>query len=335
MRWLKGWIMAVSFVSASWVVVGECRGFFGGTELDPESAKLLLDIEQARKRVVDTSLLVDDQGQRLVEIEEGILRVTRRMELAHGGLVKIIEFWHRGKPDVLRSLFSSLRGFLSRWIAVSDLVGDYERRLVSYEGFRHQLEDYRSQQAEELRVQEQRKQEADEAYNELTQLLGPNERKLEMIRRDHMDIPENHPDRDQKIEEYKGENWDGRFCAPVVGARLSSGFGTRGGEFHRGVDLAAPMGTPIYAAAAGKVVESRPSQGYGHLIVIDHGGGWTTRYAHMYPQYNLVRVGDRVGRNAMIAKVGSSGGSTGPHLHWEVYRHGQPVNPGNLNPLPC
>lgn len=112
------------------------------------------------------------------------------------------------------------------------------------------------------------------------------------------------------------------WTLPAVG-RFSSGYGMRGGAMHNGVDIAAPVGTPVVAAADGVVVgvcltNSSPCTGYGTLWTIDHGGGVVTRGGHSCPQDVLVRVGDRVTAGQQIARVNNCGQSTGPHLHFEV-----------------
>lgn len=94
---------------------------------------------------------------------------------------------------------------------------------------------------------------------------------------------------------------------------------------HEGLDFAAPRGTPIKAAAGGVVIESRFVNGYGNLVEIDHGDGLITRYAHASRLY--VKQGDVVQRGQRVAAVGSSGLSTGPHLHFEVKLAGQPLDP--------
>jgi murein DD-endopeptidase MepM/ murein hydrolase activator NlpD len=116
-----------------------------------------------------------------------------------------------------------------------------------------------------------------------------------------------------------------------VGGRVTSGFGERfhpilGYErFHAGVDLRAAAGTPIVAAADGRVVSAGWRGGYGRAVAIAHSGGVESRYGHMsriaaYP-------GELVHRGQVIGYVGSTGLSTGPHLHFEVTRNGRPVNP--------
>ena len=121
---------------------------------------------------------------------------------------------------------------------------------------------------------------------------------------------------------------------PVADAWLSSGFGNRidpfTGEnsFHEGADFPADVGTPILAAAGGKVVTAEMHPFYGKMVEIDHGNGLITRYAHA-SQLN-VKAGDLVVRGQRVATVGTTGRSTGPHLHFEVRLHGVPQNPARF-----
>ena len=118
---------------------------------------------------------------------------------------------------------------------------------------------------------------------------------------------------------------------PVEG-KLESGFGGRrspfGGssyEFHSGQDIEAPWGAPVVAGASGTVSFAGWQNGYGQLVVIDHGGGLTTRYGHL--SHIDVFEGQVVGRGEFLGKVGSTGRSTGPHVHYEVRINDEPVNP--------
>lgn len=118
---------------------------------------------------------------------------------------------------------------------------------------------------------------------------------------------------------------------PVEVGYRSSGFGRRidpitgHEEFHSGVDFNGPRGSPIFTVADGVVVFSGRRPGYGNTVEIDHGNGYRTRYAHN--DRNLVKVGDRVRAGDMIAIMGRSGRTTGVHLHFEIWRHGRPVDP--------
>ena len=118
---------------------------------------------------------------------------------------------------------------------------------------------------------------------------------------------------------------------PAAGTHISSGFGYRSDPFvgspafHAGLDFKGPTGAPIYSAARGKVVFVGQRAGYGNVVEIDHGNGLRTRYAHM--SAFRTRPGEPVRPGQVIGAVGSTGRSTGPHLHFEVRLHGQPVNP--------
>ncbi|MFW5680905.1 MAG: peptidoglycan DD-metalloendopeptidase family protein [Pseudomonadota bacterium] len=120
---------------------------------------------------------------------------------------------------------------------------------------------------------------------------------------------------------------------PVTGYRISSGFGMRRHpilgyqRMHNGIDFAAPTGTPIYAAGAGRLVHVGRNGGYGNYVRIDHGNGFQTAYAHMSRFARGLRSGGRVRQGEVIGYVGSTGVSTGPHLHFEVLHNGRHVNP--------
>ncbi|MBA3376158.1 MAG: peptidoglycan DD-metalloendopeptidase family protein [Actinobacteria bacterium] len=114
------------------------------------------------------------------------------------------------------------------------------------------------------------------------------------------------------------------FIWPMNGA-VVSGYGMRWGRLHEGIDIAASTGTPIWAAAAGTVIHAGWLGGYGNLVVVDHGNGLATAYAHA--SAILVGVGQQVAQGESVALVGSTGNSSGPHLHFEVRVNGVAVDP--------
>ena len=120
---------------------------------------------------------------------------------------------------------------------------------------------------------------------------------------------------------------------PVPG-RVSSEFGWRVDpihgqrKFHQGIDLAAAEGTPVRACMPGRVILSDYRDGYGNVVVVDHGNGFTTLYAHN--RENLACEGDWVRAGQALAHLGSTGRSTGPHLHFEVRRHGRHLDPADF-----
>lgn len=126
--------------------------------------------------------------------------------------------------------------------------------------------------------------------------------------------------------------WEGAFIWPVEGV-LTSRFGIRRGRRHDGIDIAAPEGTPIRAAADGQVLYAGNQQtGYGNLVILRHAGDMITVYAHN--QRNLVAESDRVEQGQTIGLVGSTGRSTGPHLHFEIRKRTKPRNPLFFLPRP-
>ena len=120
---------------------------------------------------------------------------------------------------------------------------------------------------------------------------------------------------------------------PALGGWMSSLYGYRTDpisgkkEFHQGMDFAGKLETPITAVAAGIVIWSGLRYGYGDLVEISHGNGYTTRYAHN--KKNLVTVGEKVEKGEIIALMGATGRSTGVHVHFEVLRNGKHLNPNN------
>ncbi len=114
-------------------------------------------------------------------------------------------------------------------------------------------------------------------------------------------------------------------------AHVSSGYGSRVDpitheiRMHRGVDIAAPAGMAVRAACAGVVVSSGYEKGYGNTVVVRHPGGFETRYAHLSSL--KVKTGDEVQASGIVGTVGSTGHSTGPHLHFELIRNGNPIDP--------
>lgn len=116
----------------------------------------------------------------------------------------------------------------------------------------------------------------------------------------------------------------GTFSRPSFGV-LTSRFGPRSRGMHTGIDLASKMGDPIHAADGGTIIWAGWEGNYGNLVKIDHGNGFVTYYGHCSKL--LVKVGDRVAKGDEIAKVGSTGNSTGPHVHFEVRKNGTPQDP--------
>ena len=128
---------------------------------------------------------------------------------------------------------------------------------------------------------------------------------------------------------------------PIDGARLSSHFGKRRHpvlgytKMHKGTDFAAPRGTPIYAGGSGRIEKAERYGGYGNYIRIRHSDTWSTAYAHMHKFAKGMRPGARVRQGQVIGYVGTTGRSTGNHLHYEVLKNGKQVNPMKMKQPPA
>ena len=117
----------------------------------------------------------------------------------------------------------------------------------------------------------------------------------------------------------------GSWQRPLGRAPITSGFGARWGRLHAGVDFAAPVGSPVYAASGGTVVAAGPASGFGQWVKLDHAGGTSTVYGHI--SRATVHVGEAVRAGQLIAYSGNEGRSTGPHLHFETRSADRPVDP--------
>jgi len=119
-------------------------------------------------------------------------------------------------------------------------------------------------------------------------------------------------------------------CIWPARGRVTSEYGRRWGRLHAGIDIGAPTGTAIWAAKSGTVIFSGQQSGYGNVIIIDHGGGFTTLYGHQ--SRRIAQDGQHVSQGQLIGKVGSTGHSTGSHLHFETRYGGTPRNPRGCLP---
>jgi murein DD-endopeptidase MepM/ murein hydrolase activator NlpD len=130
------------------------------------------------------------------------------------------------------------------------------------------------------------------------------------------------------------------MVTPVDGARISSGYGQRRhpilgySKMHKGLDFAVSSGTPIKAAGDGVVEFSAYNGSYGNLVRLQHANSYKTQYAHMSRFARGIRTGVRVKQGQIIGYVGTTGRSTGPHLHYEVLHHGMNLNPASIKSTP-
>ncbi|MGM0365329.1 MAG: murein hydrolase activator EnvC family protein [Actinomycetota bacterium] len=178
---------------------------------------------------------------------------------------------------------------------------------------------------------EAKKSEIEGIYNEKNTLLSETRANKDALIRMERQLEQKESEVKRILESYRyGSAPGGRLAWPVAG-RLTSGFGYRvhpifgTRRFHSGIDIAAPHGTQVKAADGGQIVQAGYFGGYGYSIMVYHGGGYATWYAHL-SSFN-VSTGQMVERGQVIGYVGSTGWTTGPHLHFEVRINGNPQNP--------
>ena len=292
-----------------------------------------------------------------VQLDAARQSLKRHDDMLHRRLVNIYENGDLGYVNVLISS-RSFSDFVERWEDLRLLIAanqrairarrEAERRVAAVEAV---LESTRLELQQEQQAQEAARNQlgtlASERQN-LVNLTGAQRRAVatQVAQMEDLSAAEEAQlealiqERQRELEAQRrasgitgGEEsagGPGSFSWPVTGT-ITSPFGWRsnpfGGspEFHQGLDIAAPTGTTVTAAAGGTVIMAQWYGGYGNYILIDHGGGYSTGYGHLSAIY--VSNGQSVKRGQAIGAVGSTGASTGPHLHFEVRIDGKPVDP--------
>ncbi|OUP54421.1 hypothetical protein B5F17_00555 [Butyricicoccus pullicaecorum] len=305
------------------------------------------------QKIIDT--LTEDIEEKQVELDETVKELDDKQELFE---TRIRVMYENGDTTYMEVLLSSenFSDMLSHMEIVSQIM-DYDKKVVeeykalklSIEQQKASLESDRKQQqdyADDLKVAyeeieaqkkeykalkakvdsniELKKAEAERMLREQEQI---NDEIAELSRQEAAAVSSSGGGGGGKV--YSGSmTWPcpsyNRISSPY-GYRTHPISGTR--KLHKGLDISASSGNPVIAAASGTVVKSYFSSSYGNYVVISHGGGVMTAYAHMTRR--LVSVGERVAAGQQVGTVGSTGNSTGPHLHFEVYVGGSTVNPMN------
>jgi murein DD-endopeptidase MepM/ murein hydrolase activator NlpD len=315
------------------------------------------DIERVDAKLVNVQSALEQTTTRLEDSrkEQGDLRVqlssaTKRLgQMKERVRTRLREMYMEGKGSVVSALIGvkSVGDIASRKYLL-EMIAEHDHRLFEeYTDLRDTVANAKLRQdalvrrisglAADQRSQEDSlqdvRQEKKEVLSELRQKQGELQRLLAQFQADENSIA-------SQIRAYQARSraggtiklppFSGRFSAPVR-ARMTSPFGYRYHpilkvrRLHAGVDFGASSGTPIKAAADGVVIAAQYMRGYGNVVMIDHGGGLSTVYGHC--SRLACSSGQRVTRGQHIANVGSTGMSTGPHLHFEVRVNGRAVNP--------
>ena len=307
------------------------------------------ELEQAQARLLQSEAELRKTKQEIAETERELAETAARLGRHQEQMQqRLLAAYRAGEPQYLEVVFCATsfadfvdRAEFMRRIAASDeslltkLVSEkqaFERRKAELEAQKARQEDLRAQIIQQRSVVRQRKAVADQALRKATEDRAETERLLRQMEWESQQI-------EQMIARlqrggglrYSG-NWSGAFKCPIWSSYyISSGYGwrihpiTHTRRFHDGVDLACPAGMPIHAGDKGLVLYAGWQGVYGKTIIVDHGSGISTMYAHC--SRFAVSKGQTVKQGQVIGYVGSTGWSTGPHLHFGVRKYGKPINP--------
>ena len=300
--------------------------------------------------------------QRRIDWNTVLLDAARKSLALHDTLLRrrLVNIYENGDLSYLSVLISvrSFNEFVERWEDLRLLIAANERAVRARKAAEDRvaaveadLERTRLELAAQQQAQEQARNQLDTLASErqnLVALAGDQRRHVasqvaemeDLSAAEEAQLESLIRERERQLEAQRraagiaggveSEGGPGSFSWPVTGS-ITSPFGWRsnpfGGspEFHQGLDIAAPSGTTVTAAAGGTIIMAQWYGGYGNYILIDHGGGYSTGYGHLSAIY--VSQGQSVQRGQAIGAVGSTGQSTGPHLHFEVRINGKPVDP--------
>lgn len=318
--------------------IGEVAGRIGTLQANEDWTQRRLDWNAIQLGAARRSLRLHDEllKRRLVDIYEyGDLSYVNALVAARS-FSEFVERWE----DLRLLIAANERAVRARKVAerrVAAIEADLERtRLMlaqeeqAQEEARSQLDSLASERRNLVELAGEQKHQVASQVAEIEGLSAAEESQLESLIQERQRELEAQRKAAGIAGGVESEGGPGSFSWPVTGT-ITSPFGWRsnpfGGspEFHQGLDIAAPSGTTVTAAAGGTVIMAQWYGGYGNYILIDHGGGYSTGYGHLSAIY--VSNGQSVSRGQAIGAVGSTGQSTGPHLHFEVRINGKPVDP--------
>lgn len=324
-------------------------------DAENEKASLSKQLKSVVSEMEDTEKKIETKENEISEKEEELIQAKVDENDQYESMKKRIRYMYENgnsqfieilcesksigdflnKAEYISTISSYDRNMLTEFQKVVQSVEDQEAALkAEYEELQAMQDDLIEKQdyVAELLVSKE------DEINQLASELGDTQDKLSALEKAAAEAL-----RKRKEQQLAASSSGGSAGSPVVSGNgmfthpcpgytyISSGFGYReqpiagASTNHKGIDYAAPTGTPIYAAAAGTVVSAEYSGNAGNMVVINHGNGLTTYYMHCHEIY--VSAGQTVSKGQNIAIVGTTGNSTGPHLHFQVNENGTPVNP--------
>lgn len=317
--------------------IGSVRAHIGGLAAQERSTQRRIDWNTVQLRAAQASFKLHDDAlrRRLVDIYENGDLSYASVLLSARSFSEFVERW-QDLQLLIHANESALRERKAAELRVASVESDLQRtqlELTSQQADQERAENQLATLADERRnlvaVADQQRRHVASEVAEMEDLTASEEAQLEALILER----ERELAAQRKAQGIEGEapsSTPGAFQWPVSGT-ITSPFGWRsnpfGGapEFHQGLDIAAPTGTTITAAAGGTVLLAQWYGGYGNYILIDDGGGYSTGYGHLSAIY--VSVGQQIKQGQAIGAVGCTGECTGPHVHFEIRVNGKPVDP--------
>ena len=292
------------------------------------------DIDSLNIKVEDLNAEINQANQKIEEAQEAIAKKQQEMEEREDGLNERLRVMYKngsiGYVDVLLG-----SGSVSEFISNMDMIQKiYENDMEVLETLREESEEL-ERAKEELETQkaqlDEKKAQLDADKEELDSLKAELEAEEDRLLEEAQALSDEILSMTNPDSEYVGgDTWvwpvpSSRYITSYFGWRIHPVYNTW--KYHSGMDIGASSGSNILACAAGTVIKSEWYGGYGNCVMIDHGGGLVTLYGHMSSR--SVSKGDAVSAGQLIGKVGSTGVSTGPHLHLEFRQNGTLIEPLN------
>lgn len=306
-------------------------------------------LENNQEKLRKSQNLYSKKQANIVKLQKDLNYYLNQYNIRQKSTAERIRFIYKTKHTLILDLLlstSSITEFMDRIYYQNLIIQSDKKKMQSYRQEAQQIALLKQKLEGEKRELSGLIKVIDKENSKIKSTISQNRRMIEKIQKDKRAYERSERELKRqsdslaniisKTTKNSGVAVGGGFIMPVTG-RISSPFGWRthpifkSRTFHSGIDIAAPHGTPIKAANAGKVIYSGWYGGYGRVVILDHGSctgqPTTTLYAHMSRQ--KVTVGTNVTRGQVIGLVGSTGYSTGPHLHFEVRINGKPNNPKN------
>jgi murein DD-endopeptidase MepM/ murein hydrolase activator NlpD len=319
-----------------------------------EMDKLSTDLSKINNRVGTTKKKMRVIGSQLdktqIDIEKVRGLLDQRKDVLNRRLVSLYKYGYQSYLEILFGV-KDFSEFVSRFEMVGNFVNKDLRLLKTLQQHHHliaskkmKISQYQGELERQKRVYDRLKSEAVKKHRILKTKANVQKRELTSIQSDREKMETALDELEEmsrameseirRIQQSQSQTviGSGRYIWPTVPAyRVTSGYGSRlhpilrKYRFHQGIDIGAPKGIPVVAADSGVVIWSGLKGGYGKTVMIDHGLGYSTVYGHT--SVLLVKKGQQVTQGQRIALVGSTGLSTGPHLHFEIRKNGRTQNP--------